>query len=304
MSLYKVFGCHAFVNIPKQKRRKNLEARSIQGIFVGLDRSSYPGYMVYSPEYHTTYVSGDVVFHPNHRFDGTLSDRHAGETAKETESVPSSSVDQFKYLEGTNHVDPDDGLLYKVLRVEEKTYRGQGRFIVAYRAQVLSDGRVSTKCERDAIHIRDIQKYHADYIARVHERFPNSLDSFGVNDSSKCSSSSNPSRGSLDFRLDSNRCLDNNKNSIGSGNTRSNRIKHGNSAALLMEERLSLFYTNDDTNLSNGHIHGGESLSTAAITYLDKDDEVGDVHYVNNDMYIEAAMCGDAIVDHCLAFRS
>ena len=47
MSLYKVFGCRAFVNISKQVRRKNLNARSTQGIFIGLDRRSYPGYMVY-----------------------------------------------------------------------------------------------------------------------------------------------------------------------------------------------------------------------------------------------------------------
>ena len=88
MSLYQVFGCRAFAHIPKQKQRKNLDARAIQGIFIGLDRSSYPGYMIYSPEFHTTYVSGDVVFHPNHRYDGTMSDRHAGETASEPAAIP------------------------------------------------------------------------------------------------------------------------------------------------------------------------------------------------------------------------
>ena len=74
ISLYKVFGCRAFVNIPKQVRRKNLNARSTQGIFIGLDRSSYPVYMVYSSEFHTTYVSGDVVFHQGSRYDSKYID--------------------------------------------------------------------------------------------------------------------------------------------------------------------------------------------------------------------------------------
>ena len=124
MSLYQVFGCRAFAHIPKQKQRKNLDARAIQGIFIGLDRSSYPGYMIYSPEFHTTYVSGDVVFHPNHKYDGTMSDKQAGETATESTTTPVQTVEHYEYLEGTNHEDPDDGLLYRVMRVEEKNYRG------------------------------------------------------------------------------------------------------------------------------------------------------------------------------------
>jgi len=69
-------------------------------------------------------------------------------------------VDHYKYLIGTSHVDPNNGLLYKVLRVEEKHYRGQGTFVVAYRAQVLSNGKVSTKCDKEEYHIRDIEKYY------------------------------------------------------------------------------------------------------------------------------------------------
>ena len=72
------------------------------------------------------------------------------------------SVERFKYLVGTSHIDPENGLLYKVLRVEEKNYRGQGTFIVAYRAQVMPDGRVSTKCDKDAYHVRDIEKYYEE----------------------------------------------------------------------------------------------------------------------------------------------
>ena len=66
---------------------------------------------------------------------------------------------KYKYLEGTSHIDPDNGILYKVLRVEEKNHRGQGTFIVAFRAQELKNGKLSTKCDREGIHVRDIEKY-------------------------------------------------------------------------------------------------------------------------------------------------
>jgi len=62
-TIYKDFGCRAFVNIPKQTRRKNLDAGATQGILIGLDRSSYPGYKICSPEFHTVYVSRDMVFY-------------------------------------------------------------------------------------------------------------------------------------------------------------------------------------------------------------------------------------------------
>ena len=118
-SLYKVFGCRAFANIPKQVRRKNHNARAIQGMFVGIDRSSYPGYMIYSPEFHTVYVTGNVTFHQNLRYDGSLAKYQAAETVKKDASLPIESVDRYKYLVGTSHIDPDNGLLCKVMRVEE-----------------------------------------------------------------------------------------------------------------------------------------------------------------------------------------
>ena len=51
MIIYKIFACRACAKISKSKRRKNHSARSIEGIFVGLDRTSYPGIMVYSLDF-------------------------------------------------------------------------------------------------------------------------------------------------------------------------------------------------------------------------------------------------------------
>ena len=171
-SLYKSFGCRAFAHIPKQTRRKNHNARAHQGMFVGLDRTSYPGYMIYSPELHTVYVTGDATFQQLLRYDGSLSKYNAYDTNKKREELPVESVERYKYLVGTSHVDPDNGLLYKVTKIEEKHYRGQGTYIVAYRAQVLSDGRISTKCDTDAYHVRDIEEYYNTYMSMIQERYP------------------------------------------------------------------------------------------------------------------------------------
>ena len=81
-------------------------------------------------------------------------------------------MERYKYLIGTSHIDPDNGLLYKVTKVEEKNYRGQGTFIVAYRAQVLANGKLSTKCDKEGYHVRDIEKYYEDYKNSTQERFP------------------------------------------------------------------------------------------------------------------------------------
>ena len=43
--------------------------------------------------------------------------------------------------------------------------------------QVLSDGRVSTKCENDVFHVRNIERYYVEYMKRVKEQFPVSLQS-------------------------------------------------------------------------------------------------------------------------------
>ena len=77
------------------------------------------------------------------------------------------NVAKYKYLEGTNHIDPDDGLLYKITSVEEKNYPGQGKYIVGYRAYVYSNGKVSVKPSKEAYHIRDLESYYHDYVKSV-----------------------------------------------------------------------------------------------------------------------------------------
>ena len=143
-SMFKVFGCRAFAHIDKSQRRKNHRPKSVQCVYIGTDDSSVKGYLLYSPENNDVYVNTHVIFHENESYDGSYTDKHAEQQLSESE-VPTESVNKFKYLEGTDHVDPDDGLLYKVIRVEERNYPGQGRFIVCFRAHVYPDGKLCTK---------------------------------------------------------------------------------------------------------------------------------------------------------------
>jgi hypothetical protein len=56
-------------------------------------------------------------------------------------SIPEGTVDDFKYLENTYHLDEEDGLLYKTVKVVEEYYRKlKDRYIVGYRRMVLPNG--------------------------------------------------------------------------------------------------------------------------------------------------------------------
>ena len=57
---------------------------------------------------------------------GRYTDQYAFDTLTKPNAVTDGCIDDYMYLEGTNHIDPDDGLLYKIISVEEKNYPGQG----------------------------------------------------------------------------------------------------------------------------------------------------------------------------------
>ena len=114
--MFEVFGCRAFAHIDESLCRKIHDAKAFQCVFIGIDQTSVKGYLMYSPKKYDIYVSTHVVFHPNHSYDGSYTDQHAFDMTTRT-NVPTHSVEQYRYLEGTNHFDPDDGLLYKVLSV-------------------------------------------------------------------------------------------------------------------------------------------------------------------------------------------
>ena len=162
-SMFKVFGCRAFAHIHKGLRRKNHNPKAIQCVFIGVDTTSIKGYLLYSPEHNDIYVSTHVTFHENEVFDASYTQKFAEKTIQD-DNILVEDVDKYKYLEGTDHIDPDDGLLYKVLKVEERNYPGQGRFIICYRGHVFPNGKICLKSSKDAIHVRDVEEYYRQYV--------------------------------------------------------------------------------------------------------------------------------------------
>ena len=130
--LFHIFGSRCFCHIDKSLRRKNHRPKSLQCIFVGLDPQSVNGFVVYSPERHDLFVSTHVRFHDGLPYDGRYTDEKGFDVVySKDNNVISDDVNKFMYLVGTNHVDPDDGLLYKIISVEEKKYPGQGTLLSA-----------------------------------------------------------------------------------------------------------------------------------------------------------------------------
>ena len=166
--MFKVFGCRAFAHIDKSLRRKNHRPKAVQCVFVGIEDTSVKGYLLYSPENNDAYVNTHVIFHENDTYDGSYTDKTAIPQLFD-DNIPTDDVEKFKYLEGTDHLDPDDGLLYRVLKVEERNYPGQGRFIVCFRAHVYPDGKLCMKTCKEAIHVRDVEEYYRKYVEQLKE---------------------------------------------------------------------------------------------------------------------------------------
>jgi hypothetical protein len=167
MKHYQPFGCKAYLHIPKAVRRKNHKGRAELGIFVGFDEQTYPGYKFYRPLYRDYVITAHCRFAKWVR--RSLQDEMTA--SPDDSSVAVGTIDDFKYLQGTYHIDADDGLLYETTRVEEKSYPGRGTLIVGYRRRILPNG-IPEREERDPVHIRDIEGMTNDTDEEILERTP------------------------------------------------------------------------------------------------------------------------------------
>jgi hypothetical protein len=157
MKHLQAFGCRAYVHIPSQIRRKNHKGRAEMGIFVGMEDSVINGYKFFRPLYRDYITSVHATFVPMSVQGSNTSTNTI--SATDSMSIPEGTLADFKYLENTYHLDEEDGLLYKTIKVVEEYYRKlKDRFVVGYRRMVLPNGLLSDKCDNESVHIRDIER--------------------------------------------------------------------------------------------------------------------------------------------------
>jgi hypothetical protein len=97
----RIFGCHVYIHIPKDKRKK-LEPSGKKGIFVGYNESS-KAYKIYIPEQHKVEVNRDVTFNEKMAFNKsikeTIEEEEYEEPKEENTCLPESQNEETKQLD-------------------------------------------------------------------------------------------------------------------------------------------------------------------------------------------------------------
>ena len=149
LSHLRIWGCKAYLKLPKNYIRKDWRDKSFAGYFVGYSEPGEMGYRVYIPDLKETVVGVNVTFNevvPSYR------EEYYNELDKlKFEVAPDeSTVDSFLHLVGEKYFDDDTLLEFITTRVEV----GKG-LVVAYRAPILADGRKGRE-EKSPIHVADV----------------------------------------------------------------------------------------------------------------------------------------------------
>lgn len=154
VSFLRVFGSTCYVSEMRSDNRKNFEERRLRGIMIGYSHRPI-GWVIITPDLaRSTVVSTNVVFNE-------VTQNRGAEHYKDIQQarVPFGSeereVQDFKWLEGTSHLDDENQLLYRTTRVG--TWRNpitKDRVIVGWRAPVTPDG-IGVE-EKRPIHIADV----------------------------------------------------------------------------------------------------------------------------------------------------
>eukprot|EP01038_Epipyxis_sp_PR26KG_P014695 gene14695-19743_t len=152
LTKYQPFGARAYIYIPI--KRKNFGPRAEQGIFVGKDKSSYPGYIIYRPTKRDFVTTRHVLIDHRMLYDPNIDDI----TGVETLDIKEGDINDYKYLIGTVHHDDEDHLLYRTVSVVIERFSSGDSFIVGYRKLVLPNGQLSTHSDNIPIHVADIER--------------------------------------------------------------------------------------------------------------------------------------------------
>eukprot|EP00602_Paraphysomonas_sp_CaronLab_P004809 CAMPEP_0185023452 /NCGR_PEP_ID=MMETSP1103-20130426/6129_1 /TAXON_ID=36769 /ORGANISM="Paraphysomonas bandaiensis, Strain Caron Lab Isolate" /LENGTH=1343 /DNA_ID=CAMNT_0027556055 /DNA_START=49 /DNA_END=4080 /DNA_ORIENTATION=+ len=149
----RVWGCRAYVLTTKADRRKDWDDKALIGYLIGYSDEKV-GYDVYLPATDRVVTSVHVLT------DESIPSRSESyfaeiDALRVKEAERPKIVSDYAGLEGTYHIDDEDGLLYKTTRVVER--KG---VIVAYRSLVTA-GRKHIE-HRVPIHVEDVVRMTAE----------------------------------------------------------------------------------------------------------------------------------------------
>ena len=146
LSYTRPWGCKAVCHIDKALRRNDWSQKGLVGYFMSY-RDHGAGYILYIPKLER-FVESNHVFFMN-KF---IEHKNNLESDLFTPQATPRLIEDYTYLVGQRHLDPDDNLLYVTTRVAK--CRG---YIVGYRA--LETTTQPTIELNDPIHIKDIELY-------------------------------------------------------------------------------------------------------------------------------------------------
>ncbi len=152
LSYLRTFGCRVIATINSSSCRNDWSPKWKLGIFVGY-RDDGAGYVIYNPAIEKTFISSHVYFEE----DKLYLQQQTNEQIKNTflKLHQPKSLEDYNYLTGTVHVDPDNGIKYIITRISTKH-----GFIVGYRAEYKQG--LNQEID-DPIHVKDLQSYTAQY---------------------------------------------------------------------------------------------------------------------------------------------
>jgi hypothetical protein len=148
VSHWRIWGCKAYVKIPRSYQRKDFSSKMMSGFHIGYSRTPI-GYKVFVPELNDIITTVHVTFNeviPDYtaEYYQELSRLNIREEAKP------SAVEDFVHLIGETYY--DDETLIKYINTRLKVIDG---YIVMYRCPMLADG-ASGREEPAPIHIADV----------------------------------------------------------------------------------------------------------------------------------------------------
>ena len=140
-------GCKDYALKSRSDLRKDLDDKAYSGFLVGYAEEN-KGYQLFVPDLNDVITTVHVVFnevipYPSDEYFKELERLFVKVDEKER------SVDDFKFLVGTRHLDDEDGMIYETTRVVNR--RG---YIVAYRRLVTNQGDLIRE-EKVPIHADD-----------------------------------------------------------------------------------------------------------------------------------------------------